>query len=156
MSRTAGPSLDALDEALAVQQAASRIGFDWPDIQGPLDKVREELDEIHAALDAHDHAHARRELGDLLFSVVNLARFLDADPSEELRAMTGRFTSRFERVKVRIMEQGRRLEDCTLAELDALWDAAKADGRDTSEGDRSGREKGLDIGGAHGAHSPLA
>jgi len=101
------------------------MGFDWPDIAGVFEKVREELGEIEAALAAGDVPHARRELGDVMFAVVNLGRFLGADPAAELARTNRRFLRRFDLLKRYLREEGRRVEDCTLEELDAVWTRAK-------------------------------
>ena len=112
-------SLPALARAHALQARAARVGFDWPDLDGVLDKVREEIDELVA--DLGDPKRAAHELGDLLFSVVNLARRLDLDPEQALRAASGRFERRF-----RVVENGGSLAGLTLEELDRRWEAAKA------------------------------
>lgn len=119
---------DPLQQAWDIQRDAAAVGFDWPDIQGVFDKLHEEIAEIHEALARGDREHARHEVGDLLFSVVNLARFLSADPGEELRRTNERFTRRFDMVKTEIARTGRAVQDCTLRELDAVWDAIKARG----------------------------
>ena len=119
------PADDALDVAFRIQADAAALGFDWPDIRGPIAKVREELGEVCEALDAGDAAHAARELGDLLFAVVNLARFIPADPAGALRETCGRFTGRFNFVREEVRRQGRKMESCSLDELDAIWERAK-------------------------------
>ena len=108
-----------------IQSEASAVGFDWPDVSGVLEKTREEICEIESALKCGDCEHAKRELGDLLFAAVNLARFLEADPSDELRRANERFLRRFEMLKNEIRRQGRVLEKCTLTELDAVWERVK-------------------------------
>jgi tetrapyrrole methylase family protein/MazG family protein len=112
-------SLPALARAHALQARAARVGFDWPDLDGVLDKVREEIDELVA--DLGEPERAAHELGDLLFSVVNLARRLDIDPEQALRSASGRFERRF-----RVVENGGSLAGLTLEELDRRWEAAKA------------------------------
>ncbi len=119
-------SNDALREAGAIQREAASTGFDWPEIAPVFDKIREELDEVCEAVQAGDAEQARRELGDLLFAVVNLSRFLDADPASELAGTTDRFRERFSRMRSELEGSGRVLEDCTLAEMDAVWDRMKA------------------------------
>jgi uncharacterized protein YabN with tetrapyrrole methylase and pyrophosphatase domain len=116
---------NAFVESWRIQDAASKLGFDWPDIAGVLDKVEEEVREIREALDERDCAHAQRELGDLLLATVNLARFLDADPGVELHRANRRFTARFDAVKKVIAEQGKTVGECTLDELDAVWNRVK-------------------------------
>jgi len=127
---------DALRQAWRVHNSASSLGFDWPDISGVFAKVREELGEIEHAWGGGDRVHARRELGDLLFAAVNLARFLEADPSAELIEATARFGRRFELLKQEVSREGRRVQECSLSELDAVWERVK---RMTTE-----HEKGFD------------
>ncbi len=112
------PALPALTLAHEFQARAATVGFDWPDLEGVVAKVREELAEV---LDAGSDLEAvRSEIGDLLFSVVNLARRLSVDPELALRAAAGRFDHRF-----RLVEEGGGLEEATLDELDARWEEAK-------------------------------
>jgi ATP diphosphatase len=118
-------ALPALTRALKLQNKAGQVGFDWNDPRAVLAKIREEADEIEAALDAQDEAHAATEVGDLLFAVVNLARHLQADPEGILRATNRKFERRFASIERALAAQGQRPQDATLAEMDALWDAAK-------------------------------
>jgi ATP diphosphatase len=118
-------ALPALTRALKLQNKAGQVGFDWNDPRAVLAKIREEADEIEAALDAQDEAHAATEVGDLLFAVVNLARHLQADPEGILRATNRKFERRFASIERALAAQGKRPQDATLAEMDALWDAAK-------------------------------
>jgi len=118
-------ALPALTRALKLQNKAGQVGFDWNDPRAVLAKIREETDEIEAALDAQDEAHAATEVGDLLFAVVNLARHLQADPEGILRATNLKFERRFAFIERRLAAQGKTPKDATLAEMDALWDAAK-------------------------------
>ena len=120
-------ALPALTRALKLQNKAGKVGFDWNDPRAVLAKIREEADEIEAALDAQDDAHAATEVGDLLFAVVNLARHLDADPESVLRGTNRKFERRFAFIEAALAAQGRTPKDATLAEMDALWDAAKAE-----------------------------
>jgi ATP diphosphatase len=125
-------ALPALTRALKLQEKAGRVGFDWNDPRAVLAKIREEADEIEAELDALDKglaskAHAAAEVGDLLFAVVNLARHLSADPEAILRATNLKFERRFQSIERALLAQGKRPKDATLAEMDALWDAAKAE-----------------------------
>jgi uncharacterized protein YabN with tetrapyrrole methylase and pyrophosphatase domain len=115
----------AFDRALAEQQAASAIGFDWPDISGVLDKTAEELAELREAVAAADIAHAQRELGDLLFTAVNLARFLLADPENCLHEAADRFAERMAQVRILAENEGICLASCTLDALETLWTRAK-------------------------------
>lgn len=119
-------SLPALTRALKLQQKASKVGFDWNDPLAVLAKIREEADEIAAELVDGRKSEAAAEVGDLLFAVVNLARHLDADPETLLRGTNGKFERRFASIEAALATQGRRPEESTLAEMDALWNAAKA------------------------------
>lgn len=120
---TVPKTLPALAQADTYQQRASRIGFDWPDISGPLAKVHEEIAEIESA--PSDEARAA-EVGDLLFAVVNWARWLKIDPEASLRQTNARFAQRFAHVEASAKAQGKQLSDMSLTEMDALWDEAKA------------------------------
>lgn len=119
-------ALPALTRALKLQNKAGQVGFDWNDPRAVLAKIREEADEIEAALDAADDAHAVTEVGDLLFAVVNLARHLKADPEGILRTTNLKFERRFAAIERALAARGKAPQDATLAEMDALWDEAKA------------------------------
>jgi len=119
-------ALPALTRAVKLQKRAARVGFDW-DRPGPvLAKVLEEFDELRAEIEA-DAPEARLgdEVGDLLFSVCNLARHLGVDPEAALRGTNARFEDRFRFMEQALAAQGRRLEDADLQELDGLWEQAK-------------------------------
>jgi uncharacterized protein YabN with tetrapyrrole methylase and pyrophosphatase domain len=116
---------NVLKASRCIQAEASAAGFDWPHVNGVLDKVREEVQEIQTALDDGDLEHARRELGDLLLVTVNLSRFLEADPAHELSEATSRFSARFALVKEEVIHRGWDIKSCTLEQLDSLWDHAK-------------------------------
>lgn len=118
-------ALPALTRALKLQSKASRVGFDWNDPRAVLRKIREEANEIEAAL-AGDEAGAAAEVGDLLFAAVNLARHLHADPEAVLRQTNQKFERRFATIERALAKQGKSPQQATLAEMDALWDAAKA------------------------------
>jgi ATP diphosphatase len=120
-------AMPALTRALKLQQKAGRVGFDWNDPRAVLAKIREEADEIEAELDKADHDKAGAETGDLLFAVVNLARHLGADPETILRATNAKFERRFQSIESALARLGKGPKDATLAEMDALWDQAKAD-----------------------------
>ena len=121
-----GPvGLPALTRALKLQNKASKVGFDWNDPRAVLHKIREEADEIEAALDG-DAADAAGEVGDLLFAAVNLARHLRADPEAVLRGTNRKFERRFAAIEHALAAEGKKPQDATLAEMDALWDEAKA------------------------------
>jgi ATP diphosphatase len=119
-------TLPALTRALKLQQKASRVGFDWNDPRAVLAKIREEADEIEAALDDQDNTQAGAEVGDLMFAVVNLARHVEADPEAVLRATNAKFERRFAFIEAALAADNKTPQDVSLAELDALWDAAKA------------------------------
>jgi len=117
--------LPALTRALKLQAKAGKVGFDWNDPHAVLAKIREEADEIEAELAAGDRRAASAEVGDLLFAVVNLARHLDADPEAVLRATNRKFERRFGAIEQALAQGGKAPQDATLAEMDALWNAAK-------------------------------
>jgi ATP diphosphatase len=109
-------ALPALERAIKLQKRAARTGFDWPDIEGPKDKIREELDEIAEA----QPEELEEEVGDLLFAVVNFARFLKIEPEEALRKANRKFEKRFRQI-----EQAPGFADMTLDQMEQLWVAAK-------------------------------
>lgn len=117
-------SLPALIRAEKVQYKAAKVGFDWDDIRGALDKVQEELDEVKRAVNGD--GDLPEEIGDLLFAAVNVARFADTDPEGALNATTEKFIRRFSYVERVAAAQGKKLEDMTLREMDALWDEGKS------------------------------
>jgi ATP diphosphatase len=125
-------ALPALTRALKLQAKAGRVGFDWNDPLAVLHKIREEADEIQAELAAGQAEKAAQEVGDLLFAVVNLARHLDVDPEATLRAANGKFERRFAAIEQALARSGRSPADATLAEMDALWDQAKAAEKETA------------------------
>jgi nucleoside triphosphate diphosphatase len=116
----------ALARALALQRKASTVGFDWNDPRAVLQKIREEADEIEAALDQGSAEELAAETGDLLFAVVNLARHAGADPEVALRGANAKFERRFGYIERVLEARGRSLAGASLAEMDALWNEAKA------------------------------
>ncbi len=118
-------SLPALLRAEKLQKRAAKKGFDWPDTDGPYEKLSEEIEEVREAVKDGDVDEIENEIGDLLFSVVNLARKLKIDPEAALRSANGKFTKRFNEVEKRAEPD---LESLTLDEMEALWQAAKRDG----------------------------
>jgi ATP diphosphatase len=118
-------ALPALTRALKLQAKASKVGFDWNDPHAVLRKIREEADEIEAVLDG-DQSAAGAEVGDLLFAAVNLARHLQADPESVLRQTNQKFERRFASIEAALAAKGKVPADATLAEMDALWNEAKA------------------------------
>ena len=120
--------LPALTRALKLQEKAGKVGFDWNDARAVMAKLREETDEIEAELAAGAQDKVVGEVGDLLFVVVNLARHLKVDPEAALRGANAKFERRFGHIEARLAEAGRKPEQAGLAEMDALWDEAKARG----------------------------
>lgn len=118
-------AMPALMRALKVQAKASRVGFDWPDVTGALEKVWEEMDELEQARKAGDKARMAEEVGDVLFAFVNVARFLKVDPEIALGRTVDKFIARFKHIEMRAGEANRRIEDMTLDEMDSLWEEAK-------------------------------
>ena len=116
----------ALARALALQAKASTVGFDWNDPRAVLAKIREEADEIEAALDERDQSQTTSEVGDLLFAVVNLARHAAADPELALRQANAKFERRFAYIERTLAARGSSLAKSNLEEMDSLWDEAKA------------------------------
>jgi ATP diphosphatase len=118
-------ALPALTRALKLQQKAGKVGFDWNNARAVLAKLREEMDEVEAELDAGADDKVAGEVGDLLFAVANLARHLAVDPEQALRAANAKFERRFAHIEARLAAEGRAPEGATLAEMEALWEEAK-------------------------------
>ena len=118
------PSLPALTRAIKLQTAAAKVGFDWPDVSFVFAKIAEEIGELRAAEAGRGQAE---EFGDLMFAMANLARHLGLDPESCLRQTNGKFERRFAHIERRLAAIGKKPEDSTLAEMDALWDEAKAE-----------------------------
>ncbi len=118
-------ALPALVRAKKLQSRAARVGFDWPDISGPLAKCHEELGEIEEALEQGDQQQIADEIGDLLFAVVNLSRFADVDAEAALKGSSEHFVMRFQFIEQELREQGKTAGDVSLEELEALWILAK-------------------------------
>ncbi len=117
--------LPALMRALEVSKRVVKVGFEWPEVSQVLDKVEEELAELRAEIQLGQTERAQEELGDLLFTLVNVARQLKIDPEEALRQMTHRFAARFRHIEQYAGEQGKAVSDLPLAEMEAVWQAAK-------------------------------
>ena len=115
----------ALMRADKVQKKAAKVGFDWDSIEGAFDKVHEEIDELKEAVLMGVVDNAREELGDLLFSVVNVSRFIKVDSEEALTNATDKFIDRFSKVEKMADERGLVMKETSLEELDKLWDEAK-------------------------------
>jgi len=118
-------ALPALTRAQKLGRRAGSVGFDWPDRQGVRAKIREELDELEAAVGGRDASEIEEEFGDLLFAVVNLARHLQVDPEKALASANFKFERRFRDMEVAITESGKSLKQHTLESLDKEWRAAK-------------------------------
>ncbi len=124
-------ALPALQRAARLQEKARRVNFDWPRIGDVFAKVREEVDELEAA-HAEDgpgaREHLAEEFGDLLFALVNLSRFMGIDAERALDAANAKFTRRFQLIEEMLRAEGRTPSECSLEELDALWNEAKKRG----------------------------
>ena len=120
-----GKGLPALLRASKLQKKAAKVGFDWPTQCGVLGKIHEEIQELEAAVDAQDLAAVDEELGDLLFSVVNLARFRKQDPELLLAAANAKFERRFNEMERRLKKDGKSVDAATAAEMDEAWTAVK-------------------------------
>lgn len=118
-------ALPALSRAAKLSKRAAGEGFDWPDERGVIDKIREELAEVEAALAENDRRHAQEEVGDLLFAVVNLARRLDCDPEQQLRSTNAKFERRFRYVEHALADSGLAPAQASLEEMEGHWQAAK-------------------------------
>jgi ATP diphosphatase len=124
--------LPALTRAMELQRKASTVGFDWNDPRAVLSKIREEADEIEAALDSNDADELAEETGDLLFALVNLARHVRVDPEMALRRTNAKFERRFAYIERALAAKGRTPDGASLEEMDALWNEAKADASSAS------------------------
>jgi nucleoside triphosphate diphosphatase len=119
-------ALPALTRANKLGKRAALVGFEWPDVAGALDKLDEELGELRKEVAEHaGEAAITNELGDVLFCVVNVCRYLRIDPESALRGANAKFERRFGYVERRLREQGRRVGEVTLEEMDRLWDEGK-------------------------------
>jgi tetrapyrrole methylase family protein/MazG family protein len=136
-------ALPALQRAQRLQAKAARVGFDWPDVGPVFDKMREEIGELEEEIGGRaaeigapalanqpdelpiNHARIEDELGDLLFAIVNLARFLKIDPEQALQSTNRKFYRRFRYIEKRLAEKGVQPKDCTLGEMDELWEESK-------------------------------
>ena len=121
--------LPALMRATKLQKKAADVGFDWNDVSGALDKVAEETAELRAAIENKDSVNMAEELGDILFSVVNVSRFIKVDAEEALTAASDKFLARFVEVEKLAKERGVDMKEASLEELDALWDEVKIKNR---------------------------
>ncbi len=117
--------LPALLRAQRIQERASRVGFDWERAEDVYDKLQEELTELKKAIESADQQEIENEIGDLLFSIVNISRFLGINPEDALRKSTDRFMNRFRYIEQNAKKRGKRLSDLSLREMDELWEEAK-------------------------------
>lgn len=115
----------ALHKAQQVQKRAARVGFDWDSAHQVVEKVEEEVGEVRAAMASGDARKIKEEIGDLLFAAVNLSRFLGHNAEEALNETVEKFIRRFQGIERRLHEQGRKMTECKLAELDAIWNDLK-------------------------------
>lgn len=118
--------LPGLTRAVKLSKRAASVGFVWPTVQDVVVKLHEEVGEMLAEIEAGDLNKAREEIGDVLFVVANLARTLDVDPEDAVRATNAKFVRRFQYIEGRLAERGKTPDQSDLAEMDALWDEAKA------------------------------
>src|ERR1700744_4586729 len=118
--------LPALTRAVKLSRRAAGVGFVWPTVQDVMAKLHEEVGELEAEIAAGDLEKARQEMGDVLFVVANLARTLEVDPEDSLRFTNANFARRFQYIEARLAERGKTPDQSDLAEMDALWDEAKA------------------------------
>ncbi len=118
-------TLPALMKAFKVQEKAARVGFDWDDVRGAIDKVYEELDELKEVYNTGNSDKIREEMGDLLFACVNVARFLEVEPELALNDAVKKFISRFNYVEATAAESDRSLQDMSLQEMEELWQQSK-------------------------------
>lgn len=123
-----GKGLPALVRAGKLQKKAAKIGFDWPVETGVISKIREELGELQSAVDHQDMQGVEEELGDLMFSVVNLARFRKIDPEVLMAAANSKFERRFGAMEKELKEQGKSLEEASLSDMEDAWVTAKRKG----------------------------
>lgn len=117
--------LSSLSLAYRLTEKASSVGFDWPDVKGILKKLDEEMKEFREALSLQKRNRIREEIGDLLFVIVNIARFLEIDPEAALRRTIEKFTSRFRYIERSLQKKGKTLQESNLLEMDRLWGEAK-------------------------------
>jgi len=118
-------ALPALVRAMEISKRAAGAGFEWPDLNAVVEKLDEEVHELKHELSEGDRDRAAEEIGDLLFAIVNVARWLKVDPEDSLRTMTKRFAARFKQIEEAARAGGKPLEDMTMEEMDALWEQAK-------------------------------
>ncbi len=112
-------------KATRIQDKAAGVGFDWNHIDQVFAKVKEEIEELHAEVKAQDSSHIEEEFGDVLFSLINYARFLKVNPEDALERTNKKFIQRFQYLEQKASEEGKALKDMTLNEMEAYWQEAK-------------------------------
>jgi len=122
-------NLPALIRARRIQEKAANVGFDWDELPPVLDKVDEEMTELKEAVELKDPENIKDEMGDVLFSLVNLSRFLDINPEDALRKTISKFETRFSQVEKELKKRGKSLTDSTLEEMDEIWNLIKKKAR---------------------------
>jgi tetrapyrrole methylase family protein/MazG family protein len=115
----------SLSQAYQLTQKASRVGFDWPNIEGVLKKMDEEMKELKEALSLQNRKRIREEIGDLLFVLVNVSRFLQINPEEALKRTLDKFISRFHYIESSLHKEGKSIHQSNLIEMDKLWEESK-------------------------------
>ena len=118
-------NLPALIRARRIQEKAANVGFDWDELPPVLDKVDEEMTELKEAVALKDPENIKDEMGDVLFSLVNLSRFLDINPEDALRMSISKFETRFSQVEKELKKRGKSLTESTLEEMDEIWNLVK-------------------------------
>ena len=117
--------LPGLLRSRRIQEKASSVGFDWKEINPIIDKIEEELQEVKDAINKNNKDQISMELGDLIFAVVNLARFHNIDPEDALKKSTNKFINRFHKIEEKVKNEGSQIEDLDLKSLDKIWDEIK-------------------------------
>ena len=123
------PGSPSLCKAYQLTKKASRVGFDWPNIEGVLNKLEEEIREFREALSLRDRRKIREEIGDLLFIVANVSRFLRVHPEEALKKSLDKFVSRFHYIETSLYREGKSFSQSNLVEMDRLWEESKRNGK---------------------------
>jgi len=118
-------SLPALAKAQKIQKKAAKVNFDWPSLEGPISKLLEETEELKLAINQENQKNIQEEIGDLLFAIVNISRHCKIDAEDSLRMAINKFKSRFEKIEAEVKNNGKDLQDCTLEELDEIWNRIK-------------------------------
>jgi nucleoside triphosphate diphosphatase len=123
----ANKTLPELNYAVELQRLAAEVGFDWPDVQGVISKIHEEIDEVTAEISTPDnHGRLLDEIGDLLFACTNLARHLNVDPELALKAGNQKFLRRFSMLEHHLIQNNQDISQCSLKELDNIWGQVKS------------------------------